>query len=411
MVNSSKYLFISISSTPWDGPWYVRQKLMSEFSKKHKVIYVNQRRELREVVSSLLKFRSWTWGIRKIGDNLLLVESPWIFPKIYKLKYLDRLIEWLYHRFIRTLAAAFGRDCVKILYLWEPQSLPVARHYRKDPFIYHPYDLFEKYTYVRNGGGNATAPSSKEEERALRELNEEKRWVGKAALFYSVSELLCDHYDRKLGRRPMLLTNAVQDIYFEENDEALKAEAKKILAPFTKKKIGISGSLIGSLDLDIIIESAGELESYLFLFIGTVRYTNIREYDEKLEKLFSLKNVAHIGPFRVSILPYLLRQMDILAMIYSSNKTIWTYYGGPSKLFEYMAIGKPILSTPHPAVDEYRRYISVVENSKEWVAAVKTIEAGIDDRFFQEMKQIAGENTWEEREKVILDDIRSQRLL
>lgn len=400
--NASKYLFISFSGTQWDGPWYVRQKLMSQFSKHHKVIYVNHRKELREVVTTLFKKRNWNLGIRRVNGNLLLVESPWIFPKIYKLKSLDRLINWLYHRFIGLLASIIGRDCVKILYLWEPDFYPVTRYYRNRPYIYHPYDLFEKYTHVlEKDKGSSNAASMNAEAP-----NDETELVRNAFLFYSVSELLCEHYDRKFGRRPTLLTNAVQDIYFGEEDKKLQETATKILDDLPKKKIAFSGSLIGSLNLDVIIDSSPSLQDYAFLFIGPIRYTNIREYDDRLKKLLSLKNVFQLGPYPVELLPYLLRRMDILVMIYSNDKAIWTHYSGPAKLFEYMGSGRPIVSTPHPAINEYKKYIRVVEDSKQFVSAVKAIESGSESRLLEEMVQIAKKNTWEEREKVILGDLR-----
>jgi len=90
---TSKYLFISFSATKWDGPWYVRQKLMSELSADHKVIYVNPRKELMKILSNIFRIKEWGFGIRKVNDNLILLESPWMFPKIYKLRYLDALIE------------------------------------------------------------------------------------------------------------------------------------------------------------------------------------------------------------------------------------------------------------------------------------------------------------------------------
>lgn len=369
---------------------------MSELSSEHKVIYVNQRRELREIVSNIFKIKNWHSGIRRINKNLLLIESPWIFPKIYKLESLDIIIDWLYHRFIWLIAFLWGNNCTKILYIWEPGFSSVRRYYRNYIYIYHPYDMYDKYTYVLQNRDKGISKT---------ELKNESDLVHDAFLFYSVTELLCDHYHHKFGRRPKLLPNAVQDIYFGGDDEELQEASRKILAPFPTKKVGISGSIIGSLDLDLIMDSAKHLEDYTFLFMGIIRCTNIPEYDEKLEKLFSVKNVVHLGSFDVKILPYLLREMDVLAMIYSCDRSIWTHYGGPSKLFEYMAIGKPIISTPHPALGECKKYISIVENSEQLISAMKRIETGSDELLLKEMVQTARKNTWKERVNIILEDL------
>ena len=70
-----RYVFVSFSGTVWDGPWYVRQKLMNELAKEHKVIYVNPRKDLRVVLRQLASGRFY-FGLKKYGKNILLVESP-----------------------------------------------------------------------------------------------------------------------------------------------------------------------------------------------------------------------------------------------------------------------------------------------------------------------------------------------
>jgi glycosyltransferase involved in cell wall biosynthesis len=378
---------------------------MSEFSREHKVIYVNPRRELREILSNFPKIKEWGFGLRKVNDHLILVEAPWMFPRIYKMRRLDAVIDWAYHRFIKFLSQIWGRNHVKILYIWEPAFASVTKHFRKEKFIYHPYDLFEKYTFVLPTGEKKRSEAPRSNGKA-RGRGGEEELVQNAFLFYSVSHLLCDHYEREFGRRPSLLPNGVQDVFFRGDDEALIREADQILERFRLRKIGFSGSLMGSLDLDIVIKSAEALKDHVFLFFGIIRPTNIPKYDDKLKALFSLKNVFHLGSFRIEILPYLLRKMDILMMIYSNDPSIWTYYSGPAKLFEYMAIGKPILSTPHPAVRPYEKLISIVENPDQLISAVKRIEERVDYRLLKDMVQIAKENTWKEKEKVILGDIR-----
>jgi glycosyltransferase involved in cell wall biosynthesis len=379
---------------------------MSELSRQHKVIYVNQRKGVREGLSEMLKISSWNFGLRRINENLLLVEAPWIFPKIYKLRYLDAIIERAYHGFIKLLSTLVGRGRLKIVYIWEPAFSSVVRYWRKYPYIYHPYDLFEKYTFGldRKKGGEPEAAGTSEKEQSP---NGERELVQNAFLFYTVSALLCEHYHDKFGRRPKLLLNGVQDLYFGWDDEKLQREAKERLAKFPSRKIGFSGSVKGSLDLDVIVKSARSLEDHTFVFVGMIRRTNIKKYDDKLDGLFSLKNVVHLGSVRLELLPYLLREMDALIMIYSNDKSIWTHYSGPAKLFEYMAIGKPIISTPHPVINEYGKYISIVENADQLIAAVRKVDKGLDDRLLNEMVQIARQNTWHEKEKVILEDIRN----
>ncbi len=128
-------------------------------------------------------------------------------------------------------------------------------------------------------------------------------------------------------------------------------------------------------------------------------------YDNKLDRLFALPNVRHLGAFDVEMLPALLRRMDLLMMLYSQDRDVWTFYSGPAKLFEYMAIGKPILSTPHPAVEPYRRFITLVEDGGEFVSAVRAWERAPDAQRLAEMSEEARRYLWEDRARTILLDL------
>ena len=398
-----KYLFVSFSKTEWNSPWYVRQKLMNQLSKEHKVLYVNQRKELRKILSDLKMRKRFRFGVRKVGINLCLVESPWIFPKIYKIKQLDTISRYLYYFFIKFLIHLYGRNCTIILYIWEPHFFFVPQQYLNFPYIYHPYDCFEKYTYSISQEQVESSFLKNKKVDCLR--NKEYSLVKDASLFYSVSETLCDYYFNTFGRRPKLLPNAVHDIYFDKSNTKWIPTINRILAKFPRKKIAFSGRLVSALDLDIVIKAAGFLLDYDFLFIGPLQFTNIEEQDQKLENLLLLKNVFQIGPFNVELLPQLLRMMDIFIIIYSKDKSKWTHYSGPAKLFEYMAIGKPIISTPHPAINNYCKYIWIVEGAEQFVQAVRDIETGEYHSVLEEMVEVAKKNTWENRVSIILNDI------
>ena len=389
MGRKKRFLFISFSITKWDSQWYVRQKLMNEFAKSEKV-YVNPRVELRSIFKELrecTKCLRRIFGIRIKNKNLLLIESPLIFPKVYKNKLIDSIIERLYHLFIKVIACAWGKNCRRVLYIWEPHHSTVPKYYPNVPYCYHPYDHFERYCADNNESLN------------------DVELTRKATCFYTVSDLLCDYYEKKVKRRPVLLPNGVDEIYFELDNENLKDKARNILSEFKSHKIGYLGSIKGIMDLDIVISSAKVLQQYDFLFIGEVRYLGLPEYDERLRELFAVENIHHIGPFKVDILPYLLQEMDILIMLYGQNPDFWTYYGGPAKLFEYMAAGKPIISTPHPSLINYRKYISIVNTPREFIRAVRESKRIWPVSLCSEMVKVAKENTWAVRKEKILKDL------
>ncbi len=404
MKSPQKYLFLSFSRTKWHGPWHIRQKLMSEISKSHGVIYINPRKELRVILRNLLKIREWSFGIRRINRNLLLIESPICFPKIYKFRYLDRIIDRAYHLFIKIISLMYDPKCIKVLFIFEPDFSSVRHYYKKVINIYYPYDLFEKYKYIAPGTQKVSSADVENEDKSKNVA--EGDLIKNVTLIYAVSDLLCDHYENKYGRRPKVLPNAVSDVYFETN--LLKAKSDKIdnlVEGIPNTKIGYSGSLKGVLDLDIIIESAKRMPEYSFVFIGKIIYTNIDNYDRKVNALLSLRNVYSLGHVDISCLPCVLNRMDLFVIIYGSDKNAWTYYSDPAKLFEYMAFGKPIISTPHPVAYKYKEFISIVENPDQFISTINNIKRTSGFATNDEMIKLAKQNTWGNRAKTIFTDM------
>lgn len=399
MKANQKYLFISFTETKWDGSHMIRQKLMSEISKSNKVVYVNPREGIRAVFYDFIQYKKLNFGLKKINRNLLVIESPLMFPKIYKFNKLDNIIEWLYHWFIKLISTVHGRNCKKYLYIWEPSFSLFRKYYKRYEYIYHIYDLFSLYTTKQCKNYNKKS-----------DYQNELDLVQNAFLFYAVSNEICEFYHKKFDRRPTLLPNATSNMYLDvKNDFTLLNEARSLIERIPNTRIGYCGSLKGVLNLDIMLESVSLMKDFSFVFIGKTIYTNIKEYDGKVDTLLSYNNVYHLGHCHVELLPYLLNKMDILMLIYSSDKEVWTYYGDPAKLFEYMAMGKPIISTPHPVVNKYSKFISIVDNSKQFVAVANELKRNSNSKLYDEMVEVAKKNKWSDRVNSLLDDIQEKQ--
>ncbi len=400
-----EYYVLSFSATKWDGHWGITHKMVSELSQDHKVVYVTPRKEIRIIVKEIFQKLPRERSIRKINRNFLLIESPPFFPKIYRYPNIDLFIEKIYHYFISLICFIFAPRMKRLVYIWEPEYSFFINWYKKDCTLFHAYDNYSLYTYTSESGQNKdqTHESSIRTEHKKNEEN----LIRNVSLFYAVSEELCNYYEENYNRRPKLLPNAVENDYFlEKIDESLKEDGRKLIEAIPGYKIGYSGSIKGVLDIDIIIDSAKELKEFSFVFFGKAIYTNIKEYDDKLRNLISLKNVYYLGNQDRKILPYLLAEMDLLLMVYSNRKDVWTYYSDPAKLFEYMAIGKPIISTPQPVINKYGRYINIVNNADDFIKTARDICTSQCKTVAREMKDVAGKNMWKHRVAVVEDDFK-----
>ena len=393
-----RYLFVSLSDTPWFGPWYVRQKLMSQFAKGHKVIYASSRKDVR-LIWRHIRQGNLSPGIRFLNWNLVILNGVIMFPKIHRWKRLDAMIELGYCLFIKILAFILGYGNTKVLYVWESKFSRLLDHFKKYILVYHAYDAMHKYVY-----------QSKKSELSEGERfwENEKKLVDRANLFYAVSPALCDHYEQTFQRRPQLMVNGVSEHYFDLSNPEYAEKAKKILSPFPNTRICFFGSIIGALKLDLITESSPLLRDHHFLFLGSVQYQNDEKLDQKVDHLLAQPNVHQIGPFEQALLPYLLNEMDIFLLLYDSSDRIWTYYSSPAKLFEYMAIGKPIISTPHPFIQKYHELVNIVTHCNDLDLSIKKIECkGSDYTLKKESQRLAKKHIWSDKINKIIDDLKN----
>ncbi len=118
---------------------------------------------------------------------------------------------------------------------------------------------------------------------------------------------------------------------------------------------------------------------------------------------------GHVAP---SLVPVYISAFDVCAMP-SPNNAFFAYYASPLKLFEYMAVGKPILSSDHPAIAE------VIHNDEsallvppEGVSALSSAlrrlyeDATLRERLGKAAKAAANEYSWQARAERILKTIR-----
>ena len=394
---NKKPVVLIFSEIKWEWSHTITQKLALQLSAHYNVIYISSRRELREAFKKILQIKIWKNMLKKINNSLLIVQAPIVFPKIYKINNFDYFVNRLYHFFVKcTAKIVWGKSKIIIL-VFEPHFSDYINFYNYDKMIYFPYDHFGKYTYFNSDKKTDTQISNHDIEHAL---------IEKADFFYTVSENLSNYYYEKYKFRPKIIPNATSNNYFiDEINPSLAKKADDLLKGIPGIKVGYSGGIKGVLQLESVINISKEFPSHSFVFMGRIIYTNIPEFDEKLKLLFDIKNVYYIGQQSAELLPYLLKRMDILIMLYSSSKNVWTYYGDPAKLFEYMATGKPIFSTPHPVVNKYSNYITIFNNDEDFKVLLEQASALKNSIARNKRIMLARLNTWETRVKEIKKDI------
>jgi glycosyltransferase involved in cell wall biosynthesis len=179
--------------------------------------------------------------------------------------------------------------------------------------------------------------------------------------------------------------------------------------------IGYSGSLYHGRGIELIMEIAKRHQLDKFIIIGGP--DEERERFIIIAKSLGLNNLQFIGYIPNSLLPKYLFSCDILLMPYqrkleTANKGPDTSkYMSPLKMFEYMAIGKPIIASnleiiKEILVEERNSLLVEPDNISQWCNAIEKLKS--DSNLALNLGENARDDvirfTWSERTKRILHD-------
>lgn len=177
---------------------------------------------------------------------------------------------------------------------------------------------------------------------------------------------------------------------------SIPAKIKDMVAE-GKPIIGYYGALAKWFDYELIEKVAKKHEDWNILLIGI-------DYDKEFAKYdyFNyLDNVKYIGPVDYKELIKYGNCCTVLTIPFLINEI--TLSTSPVKVFEYMSMEKPIVTTDLP---ECRKYKSVLIG-KDHSDFIKKLELAIenkDDSTYKEiLRKEAKENTWSHKVKEILD--------
>jgi glycosyltransferase involved in cell wall biosynthesis len=133
--------------------------------------------------------------------------------------------------------------------------------------------------------------------------------------------------------------------------------------------IGFLGSFEYFIDFDIILAAAQLLPDYTFLMVGSGR--RFSEVEKKV-KLLDLKNVILTGGVPFHQVPSLINSMDICLNIFKDMPV--SHGASPIKLFEYIALKKPVISTRLAEIEIINHdFIFFADTAEELVATIRQI--------------------------------------
>ncbi|MEM4958432.1 MAG: glycosyltransferase [Nanopusillaceae archaeon] len=119
--------------------------------------------------------------------------------------------------------------------------------------------------------------------------------------------------------------------------------------------------------------------------------------DYKQESTFSLPNVYFLGLKPQSMLPHYLQHVDCCIIPFKINDI--TQHTNPLKIYEYLSMGKPVVTTPLADIDALP-YTFISHNHEEFLQNIKfALATEVDQNL---IKSFVEENSWSRRVEQLL---------
>ena len=210
------------------------------------------------------------------------------------------------------------------------------------------------------------------------------------------ADLLAEDVIAKRGKKNMAFsTNGVDYDFFQEYDEGFAFDpAFKAVLEIGKPIVCYYGALAKWFDYELVKKIAAT-DKYSVVLFGV-------KYDESFdEHLKGVKNVHFMGPRDYSVLKYYAQACDVLTIPFLINDI--TRATSPVKIFEYMAMHKPIVTTD---MNECRKYDSVLigKTHEEFIALLdKAMTLADDADYMAKLDKDARDNDWSMKARAIID--------
>ena len=186
-----------------------------------------------------------------------------------------------------------------------------------------------------------------------------------------------------------LVTNGVDIDHFAPVGAANPSPPDEIRAVVGQGKpiIGYFGAFASWFDYELVERAARERPQYEWLLIGV-------NYDGSIDRttLRRLPNVTILGPIAYQVLPRYGSYFDVATIPFLRNEI--TLSTSPIKLFEYMALGKPIVTTDIPECRKYRSCLVATSHGEFVQRLDRALEIGKSPQYLATLREEAAANSW-----------------
>jgi glycosyltransferase involved in cell wall biosynthesis len=260
-----------------------------------------------------------------------------------------------------------------ILWISRPEQRFIVGHANEMLSIYHVVDEYSGYTDL-----------SVDKQRRLQK--EEARLLAAVDAVVVVSPEL-QQSKTVSGREPYVVENAVD---FERFSEV--ADRPSDMAKLSGPIFGYSGLIGRRLNISLILKLAKMEPGWAIVLLGKV---DPRGCEREIELMRSQENIHMLGQKAVTEVANYVANFDVGLLPYELD--LETENISPLKMYEYLAVGIPVISTPIPAALRSADVVSIAGSDAEFASLCRAALQADDEYQRKTRIEFARSNTWEKR--------------
>jgi GT2 family glycosyltransferase/glycosyltransferase involved in cell wall biosynthesis len=352
---------IYCSATRWDVVRHRQHALTREIARNRPVLFVEPPSQ---------RFR-WKFACSREAPNVWVATVPSVLPGYRYLPLANRLNRAVAGWYVRRWLDVHPGP--RLLWLDEDLAVDMAGHLGEQSLVYDVTDLDWTFTRPWNRWHLRRAA---------------RRCVLRADVVFTSSTALDDNLPAR-PRRLIELVNGCDPHHFSPTGP-IDPSVLSLPAP----RIGYLGSVdTRCFDTDLMLAVARVCPEWTFVLAGPAQRTVGNRFQ-------SLPNVHLLGDIAYEHAPEVIRSFDVCLIPY--RITDRTRYVHPKKLYEYLATGRPVVSTPLPAVVDSGAPVLTATTAAEFVAAIEAcLGATGDAATAADRRRVSEVNSWRRRGRVV----------
>jgi glycosyltransferase involved in cell wall biosynthesis len=367
---------VCVGFADWDSELRTNQHhLMSRLAHENRVLFVESLGLRQPQLSS----KDLSRIVRRLKRGLapprevdgLHVLSPLVIPlhRYGVVRAVNRrVLPWLVSRAARRL----GMNA-PLLWSYNPQAEVLIDVLRPSQVIYHCVDDVAAQKGVDAASFRAA----------------ERRFAERADLVFATSEPLASRL-REFAPNALTMTNVADTELFARALE--DGPVDPAVAALPGPRIVFTGAIVATkLDVQLLLELARSRRDWSFALVGPI---GAGDPSTDVSPLAAEPNIHLLGLRPYEALPEVLRGADAALIPYSLNELTRSIF--PMKVYEYLAAGLPVVSTPLPSLAGVEGLVTAADASTA-AAEIERLLAENGPEARAERTRIAAGHSWEAR--------------